>query len=141
MGEITSLFWEDVRFDDKSVVFPDTKSFEDRFIPIAESSSLLDDRRRLQASTLQDRAPFVAHAKQTTTTDRRLAIVKDAEIPHFTYHDLRRTGITRALLAGVPPITVKRLARHRNIGTTMRHYVQVNHHDLPDGVEKARAVV
>ncbi len=138
MGEITGLLWEDVRFDDKSVVFRDTKSFEDRFIPIAESSSLLDDLQRLQASTLQDGGPFVAHAKQTTATDRRLAIVRDAGIPHFTYHDLRRTGITRALLAGVPPITVQRLAGHRNIATTMRYYVQVNNQDLPDGVEKAR---
>ncbi|MCH8881231.1 MAG: site-specific integrase [Planctomycetes bacterium] len=139
MGEITGLLWEDVRFDDKSVVFRDTKSFEDRFVPIAESSDLLDDLRRLQASTLQDGGPFVAQAQRTTTTDRRLAIVKDAEIPHFTYHDLRRTGITRALLAGVPPITVQRLAGHRNIGTTMRYYAQVDNQDLRDGVEKMRA--
>lgn len=139
MSEITGLLWEDVRFDDKSVVFRDTKSHEDRFIPIAESSSLLDDLRRLQVSTLQDGGPFVTHAKQTTTTDRRFAIVKDAEIPHFTYHDLRRTGITRALLAGVPLITVQKLAGHRNIATTMRYYAQVDTQDLRDGVEKARA--
>jgi len=63
--------------------------------------------------------------------------VKDAGIPHFTYHDLRRTGITRALLAGVPPITVQRLAGHREITTTMRHYAQVNNQDLRDGVERA----
>lgn len=139
MSEITGLLWEDVRFDDKSVTFRDTKSCEDRFIPIAESSSLLDDLRRLQASTMQDGGPFVAHAKPATTTDRRLVIVKDAEIPYFTYHDLRRTGITRALLAGVPPITVQKLAGHRNIATTMRYYVELNTQDLRDGVEKARA--
>ncbi len=81
----------------------------------------------------------MAHAKPATTTDRRLAIVKDADIPYITYHDLHRTGITRALLAGVPPITVQRLAGHRNIGTTMRHYVQLNDQDLRDGVEKVRA--
>lgn len=140
MSEITGLLWEDVRFEDKSVLFRDTKSHEDRFVPIAESSSLLADLRRLQASTLQDGGPFVAYANPSTTTDKRLAIVKDAEIPYVTYHDLRRTGITRALLAGVPPITVQRLAGHRNIETTMRYYAQVDTQDLRDGVERARAV-
>ena len=81
----------------------------------------------------------MAHARPATATDRRLAIVKDADIPYITYHDLHRTGITRALLAGVPPITVQRLAGHRNIVTTMMYYVQVNKQDLLDGVEKARA--
>ncbi len=139
LGEITGLLWDDVRFDDKSILFRDTKSFEDRFIPIAESSSLLDDLRRLQVQTQVIGGPFVAYGakRSSTTTDRRFAIVKDAGIPHFTYHDLRRTGITRALLAGVPPITVQRLAGHREITTTMRHYAQVNNQDLRDGVERA----
>ena len=43
------------------------------------------------------------------------------------------------MLAGVPPITVQKLAGHRNIATTMRYYAQVNNQDLRDGVEKVRA--
>ncbi len=139
LSEITGLLWEDVWFDDKSVVFRDTKSHEDRFVPIAESSSLLNDLRRLQAATILDGGPFAAYADHSNTAKKRAAILKDAEIPHITIHDLRRTGITRALLAGVPPITVQKLAGHRNIATTMRYYAQVDTQDLRDGVEKARA--
>ena len=85
-----------------------------------------NDLRRLQAAAILDGGPFVAYADHSNTAKKRAAIVKDAEIPHITIHDLRRTGITRALLAGVPPITVQKLAGHRNITTTMRYYAEVN---------------
>lgn len=109
-----------------SVVFRDTESHEDRFVPIAESSGLLNDLRRLQAATILDGGPFVAYADHSNTARKRAAILNEALIPNITIHDLRRTGITPALLAGVPPITVQKLGGHRSITTTMRYYAQVN---------------
>ncbi len=131
--------WSDIDFDNRIVVFRDTKSNEDRTIPIAESSSLLDDLRKLHVQTIQDGGPFVVYADRSNTTKKRNAILKAAEIPPITIHDLRRTGITRALLAGVPPVTVRELAGHKKIETTMRYYAQVNFDDLRAGVEKQRA--
>ena len=139
LSEVTGLLWDDIDFDNRTAVFRDTKSTEDRTIPIAESSGLLDDLRKLQVQTLQDGGPFAAYADGANTTKKRKAILKVAGITPITIHDLRRTGITRALLAGVPPITVQKLAGHRKIETTMRYYAQVNFDDLRAGVEKQRA--
>lgn len=139
LSEVTGLLWEDVQFDNRAVVFRETKSHEDRFVPIAESSDLLDDLRRLQVQTLQAGGPFTIYADKSNTAKKRDAILKDAQIPAITIHDLRRTGITRALLANVPPVTVQRIAGHRDIKTTMQYYAQVNTQDLRDGVERVRA--
>lgn len=138
LSEVTGLLWQDVQFEDRAVVFRDTKSVEDRFVPIAESSDLLDDLRRLQLQTLQAGGPFTIYADKSNTAKKRDAILKDAKIPPITVHDLRRTGITRALLANVPLVTVQRLAGHRDIKTTMRYYAQVNTQDLRDGIERVR---
>lgn len=60
LSEITGLQWGNVRFDDSLVVFRETKSHEDRKVPIAPESGLLNNLRRLQVQTLQDGGPFVA---------------------------------------------------------------------------------
>ena len=101
----------------------------------------IDDLRKLQMQTLQDGGPFVAYADASSTSKKRNRILKVAGIPPITIHDLRRTGITRALLAGVPPITVQKLAGHQDIKTTMQYYAQVNFDDLRAGVEKQRAAL
>ena len=133
LSEVTGLRWDDINFDNRTIVFRDTKSTEDRTIPIAESSSLIDDLRKLQVQTLRDGGPFVAYADGSSTARKRNRILKAAGIPSITVHDLRRTGITRALLASVPPITVQKLAGHKDIKTTMQYYAQVNFDDLRRG--------
>ena len=138
-SEATGLRWEQIDFDEPSVTFLDTKSHEDRVIPIAPDSELLADLRKLQVQTLQDGGPFVAYANCSNTAQKRLAIVKDSGIAPITTHDLRRTGITRALLGNMPPVVVQRLAGHRDIKTTLRYYAEVNRDDLRRAVEKQRA--
>ena len=83
----------------------------------------------------------MAYADGSSTAKKRNRILKAAEIQPITVHDLRRTGITRALLASVPPITVQKLAGHKDIKTTMEYYAQVNFDDLRAGVEKQRAAL
>lgn len=140
LSEVTGLLWGDIDFDNRTVTFRDTKSSEDRTIPISKSSRLLDDLRKLQVQTLQDGGPFGAYAVAGSTAHKRDRILKAARIPPITIHDLRRTGITRALLAGVPPITVQQLAGHKRIETTMRYYAQVNFDDLRAGIERAASL-
>jgi integrase len=45
-----------------------------------------------------------------------------AEIRNGCFHDLRKTAITRWLLAGLAPQEVQRLAGHADIETTMKYY-------------------
>lgn len=41
---------------------------------------------------------------------------------HFTFHDLRRTGITLAVEAGLSPAAVNKLARHSTMEMTMAYF-------------------
>ena len=103
-------------------------------------SDLRGTLRRLQAQTLQAGGPFVAFSDRSNLHKKWLAIVAKAEIDPATVHDLRRTGITRALLGNMPPAAVQKLAGHRNINTTMMYYVEVDRADLRAAAAKLRKV-
>ena len=60
--------------------------------------------------------------------------LRDAEIEHITIHDLRRKGITRALLDNMPITIVKDLAGHQKIETTMRYHKGIKKRDLREAV-------
>ena len=139
LSEVTGLLWEDVEFDDACVYFRSTKSHEDRFIPIDPKSGLLDVLRRLQVQTLQEGGPFRTYADRSNLNKKWKAVIKAAGIPPITVHDLRRTGITRALLASVPLVTVQKLAGHRDIKTTQKYYAEVGKEDLRAGIARVTA--
>lgn len=135
-GEATKLEWHDVNFEDGSVLFRNTKSHEDRYVPIARETGVLEDLRRLQAQTLQDGGPFRAYADRSNLHKKMGRIVADAGVAAMTLHDLRRTSISRALLRGMPLLAVKEIAGHKDIKTTMEYYAEVSNKDLREWVNK-----
>lgn len=136
-GEVLTLSWKDVLLDDGSLHFRSTKSHEDRFIPLDPSTGIVDELRRLQAKTMQDGGPFKAFRNRSALRKKWLRIVADAKIvPHITVHDLRRTGITRALLGNMPPVAVMKMAGHKNLTTTMRYYTRVDQRDLREALRR-----
>ena len=139
-SEATKLRWENVEFDaDKAgVTFRNTKSREDRFVPIDPTTGLLADLRKLQIQTLQDGGPFLAYRDKANLARRCARIVKAAGIEPISRHDLRRTGITRALLAGMPVTAVQKIAGHKSLTTTAKFYLEVNRDDLRAAVLKLR---
>lgn len=138
LGEATKLAWDDVCFDDPGVLFRSTKSHENRLVPI-EDQSLMGKLRRLQAMTLQAGGPFRCFADRSNLRKKWKRIVADAGIEPITVHDLRRTGISRALLDGMPLAAVKKLAGHRSITTTERYYLGVGKQALRDAVKRRKA--
>ncbi len=140
-SEATKLRWEDVLFEEGSVCFRDTKSNEDRFVPIDNGSSLLSDLRRLKAKTMKDGGPFRSLSNASASNKKWYRILGDAGIKHITRHDLRRTGITRALVNGMPPTLVMKMAGHQNMATTMKYYAKVTQDDLRKAVAKLHATV
>jgi|GEM_PF-1870559 len=138
LSEATGLQWPEIDLNGLSVTFLDTKSHEDRHVELWPDSNLRNALRRLKAQTLLEGGPFAAYRDKPNLHKKWHRILEDAEIPHITIHDLRRTGITRALLGGMAPIAVQRLAGHANIATTMRYYVQVERDDLRAAVAKYR---
>ncbi len=135
-SEALSLRWPDVDFDGGSVVFRDTKSGEDRYVPIKASSGVMDDLRRLQAQTMQDGGPFVSGVSLVTLRSRWLRALGKAGVKPLTFHDLRRTCLTRLALANMAPPALMKLAGHRNMKTTMMYYVEVQNDDLRDALAR-----
>lgn len=136
LSEVTRLQWADVDFNDRSVMFRSTKSHEDRFIPMDMHGGLLADLHKLKAKTLQDGGPFVAYRDSSNLHKKWCRIIAATEIPPVTIHDLRRTGITRALLAGMPSVVVQKLAGHKDIKTTVKYYTGVSKADLREALKR-----
>ena len=55
-----------------------------------------------------------------------------------TFHGLRRGYITRLIRAGVDADLVRRLARHRDLKTTMAHYASAELSDLAAAAESLK---
>lgn len=140
LSEVTSLTWDDVDLREPSVCFRNTKSHEDRYVPLDPKSGVVDKLRRLQAMTLRDGGPFTRYADRSNLHKKWTEVVKHAEIEHITIHDLRRTGITRALLDNMPITVVKDLAGHHKIETTMRYYKGIKKRNLREAVANGRRV-
>lgn len=139
LGEVTSVVWDDICFDEPGVYFRNTKSHEDRYVPI-ENPDLMANLFKLKVQTLQVGGPFTQHSNRSNLHKKWERIIAKAEIDPITVHDLRRTGITRALLDNVPITVVKDLAGHQKIETTMKYYKGVKKRDLRDALKRRRAV-
>lgn len=137
-GELMALEWSRVKLDAAEVLFTATKGKRDRPVPILPET--VEVLRRLMVQTQIEGGPFIGMGFQF---DKRWeAIAKEAKLvdandcPVVTLHDLRRTYITRLILAGVPLPTVQKLAGHTTIATTMTFYTKISRDDLRAGVEK-----
>lgn len=138
-SEVLGLSWDDIDLEGESVVFRDTKSREDRFVPIDGSPVVGDLRRlRLDLGTAFAGGPFCW--TKGRLKHRWGRVVKEAGIDPITVHDLRRTGITRALVGGMPPALAQQRAGHSEIATTMKFYVQVSRNDMRRAVRELRTV-
>lgn len=135
ISEATGLRWErDVVMGD-SLHFRSTKSHEDRFVPIDDADLWLALRR---LKLTGEAGPFVGLKGRSSPYKQWHRVVAAAGIKPIAWHDLRRTGITRALLAGMPTVNVQALAGHRSFATTAKHYVQVQREDLRNAKRKLR---
>lgn len=63
-------------------------------------------------------------------------IRKQAEVPHVSLHDCRRTCATRLIRADVPLPTVQKMMGHADIKTTLEHYNWVSDDDMREALNK-----
>ena len=139
-SEAFKLVWDDVDFEDGTVLFRKTKSHEDRFVPVTPQLRSLDDLRRLQVQTLQDGGPFRKLATDRRLHDKLKRVINATGIDHFTFHDLRRTCLTQLALGGLAPAVLQCHARRKNVDTMMTYYVAVTDQDVKRLVLKAASV-
>mgnify|MGYP006426804351 CR=1 FL=1 len=137
-SELSRLQWEDVDLIQKRLhVTGQTKSGKERTVPLpADAINAL--------GSLNERRGYVFHLKyhnvrihpDTFThdfTDHRREVLPDHT--SYSFHCLRHTFCTWLAEAGVPIHTIKELAGHSSIQTTMQYV-----HALTDGKEHVERV-
>jgi len=74
----------------------------------------------------------------TTFTKQWEKIRTRAKLEHVTFHDLRRTFVSRQADAGVSPKALQEMLNHSSIDTTMKHYIRTGDTEKRKGVNKLK---
>ena len=138
-SECARLRWDDIDQAGGIVRIPRTKSREEQSIPLHSQAA------EVLRSTWGAQEGFVFKAPKTSTdrksknwirnVGRRLKpYFEKAGVGNHSFHSLRHTFCTRCVESGLDPTTVKELARHKALDTTMR-YVALSKKHLQDKVE------
>lgn len=131
-GELLGVLWNDIDLDAGRITFRDTKSHEDRPVPLTPGT--VGVLRALRMNFRSAAAPGPFH--RMGDIDRKW---RDARGDlGLTMHDLRRTYITNLIRNGVPLPTVQRLAGHSKIQTTLEYYNATSEKDRRDAVDTLR---
>lgn len=144
LGELTSLNWENINFDDSLITIETSKSRRKQSVPLSDTlrEELLDWKRYLESELNSlPQAVFVTDkAKRLTPSSiqnvfKRLK--KNVGIEgHFSPHVLRNFYIKQLLKGGLNLREVQLLARHSKIEIT-KGYVSYLSYELKDSLDSA----
>jgi len=135
--ECHRLKWENIR--DKGIeIFTGKRKASRRRIPASDRVlSILDMRREASSSDWIFPADTKSGHIETATLKKQHAKALEAsKIAAFVPYDLRHTCLTRWAKV-MDPFTLKKLAGHTDLNTTMR-YVHLNDEDVRVAMEKAQ---
>lgn len=116
-GELFKLRWRDVHLEEgyMRLLAENTKTQRARVVPITP-------RMREALRELPAGAPEALVFGITDTVKRSFATVcRLAKITDLHFHDLRHTGITRMVAAGIPASEVMRICGHTQMVTFLRY--------------------
>ena len=125
-GELRKLLWSDISFSNRTVRFRDTKTADDRLVPLSE-----EPLRALQAygkvRPLQDDSFVFPNPKGDKPINRNLLYnhwkqaLADAGIndKEAVFHTTRHTALTNLARNGVHLTQIASIAGHKSIQTTM----------------------
>lgn len=123
-GEILSLKWSDVDFEERVVTIRafNTKTMKERHVSL--TTRLLLELEQLWGASPKHRDQlvfgFTNNVKRSFTSARN-----QAGLPDVRFHDLRHTAATRLVAAHIPLPEVGRVLGHSQANTTYR-YVNAN---------------
>ena len=121
-GEILNMTWDCVNFEKNEISALNTKNGKKNTIPM--SSKLRKTLLELYKIQNHNKYVFTNPYTGTKYTDIKKSfktVCKLANVKNLRFHDLRHTGATRMVDAGVPLPVVKQILNHANIQTTMRY--------------------
>jgi len=121
LGEILSLSWSSVDFENKQITIQalNTKTLTKRIVPI--SSRLENELRILLKDPGPDEKVFgnISHIYGIWKTACR-----EAQIEGLRFHDLRATFATRLIEAGMAIEQVAKITGHSQLSTLYEHYLR-----------------
>lgn len=118
-NEFFSLVWSDVDLERRVIEVRalNSKTLKKRLVPI--SSRAFQYLSEMKAVADSDKVVSIGSVKKSFGS-----ALAAAKIDDFTFHDLRGTGITRMLRAGVPAAEVMKMSGHTVWKTFMRYVKQ-----------------
>jgi integrase len=135
--ECHRLKWENIR-DGAIEIFVGKRKASRRRVPaLRRVLSILEMRRAASgADWVFPAATKSGHVETSTLKKQHASAVTAAEIAPFVPYDMRHTCLTRWAKT-MDPFTLKTLAGHTDLSTTMR-YVHLNDEDVRAAMDKAR---
>lgn len=133
-SEQYGLEWTSVNFERHLLTIPRSKHGEARHIQL--NAAALSALKTLLPN--MERSNFVFRGVQNSRYWFEKAVVAEAGIRDFHWHDLRHTFASRLAMSGVDIRAIQELMGHRNITTTMR-YAHLTPAHLQSAVERLDA--
>ncbi|MFZ5949049.1 MAG: tyrosine-type recombinase/integrase, partial [Stygiobacter sp.] len=118
------LKWENVDWENGFIVAPNVKKDKEFFFPLTDDLSYL-----LKEIGIKKEGKIFSYSNNGLKFFLRVqrSLLKSNSISKtYTLHQLRKTFITKLLESGIPIHTVKALADHSNIQTTINYYAAIN---------------
>jgi integrase len=117
-GEQLKLTWDDINWDTDELTFYDTKTGDDRVLPLTYSlKELLTNRWNKRTSH-----EYVFSIHKDTLLRRLKEAMRIAELPEGkVWHEFRHTAATLMFDRQIPLPAVKDLLGHKNTATTLRY--------------------
>jgi len=134
-GEILNLKWEDIDFEERTILIKKSKSGKPRKVPI--NSRLFEELIKWKEENKNSHFLFTSsRTGKPFKTIRKSweSACKKAKIQKLRFHDLRRTFGSRLALAGVDLNRIKELLGHASIKTT-EIYLHADSKDIHNAVE------
>lgn len=129
-GEITSLKWSDVDFENRFVRIRESKSGRRRDVPV--SDALFAD---LASAKAEAKSEFVVAMPQKSYSR---SFFKKIGVDDFRFHDLRHTFASWLAIKGVSIQIISRLLGHATLAMSLK-YAHLNDKALSDAVNRLTA--
>jgi len=138
-GELLVLRWDDIDFGAGTLSIKQGKtraSVRTLHLPVDIVHALSEHYAANPDAAFVLHAPIADRVSHSRLREQFARVLKQANLPHFRFHDLRHTAATLAAQAGVHPSAVQAMLGHSNIATTMNIYTHVGNEDVAHALEE-----
>lgn len=136
-SNVAGMRFEQIAGDVWTIPADEAKGKYPIVLPLVPEAVQIIERRKAELGGKGFVFPSDASKGRVTHTwEKWDEIRRAAGAPDLTQHDLRRTFISKLAEAGVHPSVAAKLAGHRNITTTLKHYTAVNERMMREALAK-----